>query len=73
MARYLTVGNLLVEDVITTGGSTLKAVDKITAAGARVVGVVAIVDRLEGGAEAIRAAGLPVVSICTRRDFIPDA
>jgi orotate phosphoribosyltransferase len=36
------------------------------------VGVVALVDRLEGGAEALRAAGLPVVSICTRRDFIPD-
>jgi len=64
---------VMLEDVITTGGSTLKAVDKITVAGARVVGVVAIVDRLEGGAEAIRAAGLPVVSICTRRDFIPDA
>ncbi|MDI1482003.1 orotate phosphoribosyltransferase [Polyangium sp. y55x31] len=63
---------VMLEDVITTGGSTLKAVDKITAAGARVVGVVAIVDRLEGGAEAIREAGLPVVSICTRRDFIPD-
>ncbi|MDC3953668.1 MULTISPECIES: orotate phosphoribosyltransferase [Polyangium] len=63
---------VMLEDVITTGGSTLKAVDKITAAGARVVGVVAIVDRLEGGAEAIRQAGLPVVSICTRRDFIPD-
>ncbi|MDI1430869.1 orotate phosphoribosyltransferase [Polyangium sorediatum] len=64
---------VMLEDVITTGGSTLKAVDKITAAGARVVGVVAIVDRLEGGAEAIRQAGLPVVAICTRRDFIPDA
>ena len=63
---------VMLEDVITTGGSTLKAVDKITAAGARVVGVVAIVDRLEGGAEAIREAGLPVVAICTRRDFIPD-
>jgi orotate phosphoribosyltransferase len=63
---------VMLEDVITTGGSTLKAVDKISAAGARVVGVVALVDRLEGGAEAIRQAGLPVISICTRRDFIPD-
>ena len=62
----------ILEDVITTGGSTLKAVEKLTAAGAKVVGVVALVDRLEGGAEAIRAAGLPLVSICTRRDFIPD-
>jgi orotate phosphoribosyltransferase len=63
---------VILEDVITTGGSTLKAVEKLKLAGASVVGVVALVDRLEGGAEAIRAAGLPVVSICTRRDFLPD-
>jgi orotate phosphoribosyltransferase len=62
----------ILEDVITTGGSTLKAVDKLKQVGALVVGVVALVDRLEGGAEALRQAGLPVVSICTRRDFIPD-
>lgn len=62
----------MLEDVITTGGSTLKAVEKLRAAGASVVGVIALVDRLEGGAEAIRAAGLPVVAICTRRDFLPD-
>jgi orotate phosphoribosyltransferase len=63
---------VILEDVITTGGSTLKAVEKLRAAGAEVVGVVALVDRLEGGAEAIQKAGLPVVSICTRRDFLPD-
>lgn len=63
---------VILEDVITTGGSTLKAVEKLRLAGAEVVGVVALVDRLEGGAEAIRGAGLPVVSICTRRDFMPD-
>ena len=63
---------VILEDVITTGGSTLKAVDKLRAAGANVVGVVALVDRLEGGREAIREAGLPVVAICSRRDFIPD-
>lgn len=62
----------ILEDVVTTGGSTLKAVDKLTRAGARVAGVVALVDRLEGGADAIRAAGLPFVSICTRRDVLPD-
>jgi orotate phosphoribosyltransferase len=62
----------ILEDVITTGGSTLKAVEKLRLAGAEVVGVVALVDRLEGGAEAIREAGLPIVSICTRRDFMPD-
>ena len=63
---------VVLEDVITTGGSTLKAVDKLAQAGVKVVGVVALVDRLEGGADAIRAAGLPLVSIATRRDFIAD-
>jgi orotate phosphoribosyltransferase len=64
---------VILEDVITTGGSTLKAVDKLKSVGATVVGVVALVDRLEGGAEAIRAAGLPLLSICSRRDFLPDS
>jgi len=63
---------VVLEDVITTGGSTLKAVDKLGQAGVKVVGVVALVDRLEGGAEAIRAAALPLVCIANRRDFIPD-
>jgi orotate phosphoribosyltransferase len=63
---------VVLEDVITTGGSTLKAVAKLEQAGVKVVGVVALVDRLEGGADAIRAAGLPLVSIATRRDFIAD-
>ncbi len=64
---------VILEDVITTGGSTLKAVDKLRTVGASVVGVVALVDRLEGGAEAIRAAGLPLLSICSRRDFMSDS
>jgi len=64
---------VILEDVITTGGSTLKAVEKLRAVGVDVVGVVALVDRLEGGAEAIRAAGLPLLSICSRRDFLPDS
>jgi orotate phosphoribosyltransferase len=63
---------VMLEDVITTGGSTLKAVEKLRQVGATVVGVVALVDRLEGGAEAIREAGLALTAICTRRDFIPD-
>src|SRR5690348_4249481 len=63
---------VVLEDVITTGGSTLKAVDKLGQVGVKVVGVVALVDRLEGGAEAIRGAGLPLATICNRRDFIPD-
>ena len=62
---------VILEDVVTTGGSTLKAVEKLRAAGHEVVGVVALVDRLEGGREAIEAAGLPLVALYTRTDFIP--
>jgi orotate phosphoribosyltransferase len=63
---------VILEDVVTTGGSTLKAAAKLKDAGYVVTGVVALVDRLEGGREAIEAAGLPVVALYTRRDFIPD-
>ena len=63
---------VILEDVVTTGGSTLKAAEKLRLVGVQVVGVVALVDRLEGGAEAIRSAGLPLVALCTRRDFLPD-
>jgi orotate phosphoribosyltransferase len=61
----------ILEDVVTTGGSTLKAVEKIRAAGYEVAGVVALVDRLEGGREAIEAAGLEFRTLYTRADFIP--
>lgn len=64
---------VILEDVTTTGGSTLKAVEKLRAAGYEVVGVVTLVDRLEGGRQAIEKAGLPLVAITTRTDFIPDA
>jgi orotate phosphoribosyltransferase len=63
---------VILEDVITTGGSTLKAAEKLTTTGVRVVGVVALVDRLEGGAEAIAQAGLPLTSLFSRHDFIPN-
>jgi orotate phosphoribosyltransferase len=63
---------VILEDVTTTGGSTLKAVEKLRAAGFHVDGVVTLVDRLEGGREAIEAAGLKLVAVYTRRDFIPD-
>jgi orotate phosphoribosyltransferase len=62
----------LLEDVVTTGGSSLKAVEVLREAGLDVVGIVALVDRLEGGAEAIREAGLPLISLATRRDFMGD-
>ncbi len=62
---------VVLEDVVTTGGSTLRAIETLSAAGCRVVGVIALVDRLEGGAEAIRATGVPLVALYTREDFLP--
>ena len=53
----------VVEDVITTGGSALRAVDAIRAAGGIVVGVIALVDREEGGREAILAREVPVLCL----------
>jgi len=63
---------VVLEDVVTTGGSTLRAVETLREAGLHVVGVIVLVDRLEGGREAIEAAGLPMRALFTRRDFIPD-
>ena len=61
---------VLLEDVITTGGSSLRAVTALRQAGAEVVGIAALVDRLEGGADAIRDAGLPLATLATRADFM---
>jgi len=61
----------LLEDVVTTGGSTLKAAARLRDAGFEVAGVVALVDRLEGGREAIEADGVALVALFTRDDFIP--
>jgi orotate phosphoribosyltransferase len=61
---------VLVEDVITTGGSTLKATEKLRSAGYEVVGVVALVDRKEGGRENLQTAGLEVRALYTRDDFM---
>jgi orotate phosphoribosyltransferase len=63
----------LLEDVVTTGGSTLRAAARLSEAGYEVVGVVALVDRLEGGREAIEAGGLRLVAIFTRDDFMGHA
>jgi orotate phosphoribosyltransferase len=59
---------ILLEDVVTTGGSTLKALDKLKEAGRVVVGVLALVDRLEGGREAI-AERTRFESVFSRSDF----
>ncbi len=56
---------VVVEDVITTGGSALRAIDAVTGAGGKVLGVLAVVDRGQGGREAIEAGGHMVVSLTT--------
>ena len=60
---------VILEDVVTTGASTLRAVERARAAGLVVTCVIAVVDREEGGAEAIRAAGLRFESLLQRHDF----
>ncbi len=60
---------VIVEDVVTTGGSSLKAIEKVEAAGLRVQGVIAIIDRLEGGAQAFADRGHDLQTLLTIRDF----
>ena len=62
---------VVIEDVITTGGSALKAATAITAAGGRILGVLALVDREEGGREAIEAAGYSVRALARANDILP--
>jgi len=61
---------VIIEDVITTGGSAMQAIDAIESEGGRVAFVVALVDRQEGGRGAIEARGHKVVAIFTRADLL---
>ena len=54
---------VVVEDVITTGHSAIEAVAQVRLAGGQVLGVLAVVDREEGGREAIAAAGVPATAL----------
>jgi orotate phosphoribosyltransferase len=74
-ARNLVPGGevVVVEDVVTTGDSALKAVRRVRDAGFRVGLVLGLVDRLEGGREAIEAEQLRLVTLFSRRDFLSDA
>ncbi len=56
---------VVVEDVITSGGSLLKAVEHLREAGAEIVVATAVVDREQGGRAAIEAAGIPFRPLCT--------
>ncbi|MHB0964499.1 MAG: orotate phosphoribosyltransferase [Gemmatimonadaceae bacterium] len=61
---------VVIEDVITTGGSALKAAEAIRAAGGVIVGVLSVVDREEGGREALEAAGFAVESLAGAREIV---
>lgn len=59
----------IVEDVVTTGGSSLAAIERAEAFGLKVTSVLAIIDRMEGGAEAFRKRGYRFASLLDIRDF----
>ncbi|HEX6574610.1 MAG TPA: orotate phosphoribosyltransferase [Gemmatimonadaceae bacterium] len=61
---------IIVEDVITTGKSAIQAIDAVEAAGGKIIGVIAVVDRQDGGREAIRARGYGVVALATIDELI---
>jgi orotate phosphoribosyltransferase len=61
---------VVIDDVITTGGSTLHAIEAVENAGGRVAFVLVLVDREEGGREAIEKHGHKVVALFTRADLI---
>ena len=67
------VGNgdkvIIIEDVVTTGGSTIKAIDRAKKSGHKVLGVIVLIDRQEGGKEKIEAKGVKVETLLTREEI----
>jgi orotate phosphoribosyltransferase len=61
----------VLEDVVTSGGSALKAIERCRVEKLEVVACFALVDRCEGGREAIEASGVPLEALFRREDFIP--
>ena len=61
---------IVVEDVVTTGGSTLKAVERLKAHGCKILSIVVLVDRQEGGREKIAAAGHSIEALFTVEDLL---
>lgn len=64
---------LVVEDSMTTGSSALKAVAALEGGGADVIAVMTLVDREEGGREAVESAGYPLISVFTARELLEKA
>jgi orotate phosphoribosyltransferase len=60
---------VIVEDVVTSGGSSIEAAKKVRDHGWQILGVAAVVDRQEGGREALQKEGLNLYSLFTKSDF----
>jgi len=60
---------IIIEDVVTTGGSTIKAIDRAKKCGLKVLGVIVLIDRQEGGKEKIQAKGVKVETLLTREEI----
>ncbi len=60
---------VVLEDVTTTGGSAMKAIEALKAEGAIIDRVITVVDRLEGAADTFKAAGVPFSALLTTADF----
>ena len=63
---------LIVEDVVTTGGSTVTAIERVREERLEVIGVLTVLDRLAGGREAIEAVAAPYTALTTIDDVYPD-
>ncbi len=61
---------VLLEDVCTTGGTLITAAERVRDAGLEIVGVLAVLDREEGGRENLKKAGLELSSIFTRQELL---
>jgi orotate phosphoribosyltransferase len=60
---------IIIEDVVTTGGSTIKAIDRAKKCGLKVLGVIVLIDRQEGGKEKIQAKGVKVETLLSREEI----
>ena len=63
---------LVVEDSMTSGGSSLKAVEAIEAHGAQIAGILTLVDREEGGRERVETAGHQLLSVFTAKELLDE-
>ncbi|RLC95728.1 MAG: orotate phosphoribosyltransferase, partial [Chloroflexi bacterium] len=63
---------IMLEDVVTSGGSLLRAISRVEEAGLKVLASMILVARMEGGREAVEKAGHKLISLFSRHDFLPN-